>query len=169
MLNSKLLEGERLFLLVQFCSCVDHVPNAAPRREVQRCRAARFFFFFSFAMATLQRLHPRLIKHPSSFNEFVRQLNRTLIFPRGCGGMFLPLRDSGKKREKDSYQFSTITTDSTGEEEGVEFLSQQVFAIYNGSFLRSSVLLFFSTSFLPLASQRFRCVRNQSPVESEDY
>lgn len=83
--------------------------------------------------------------------------------------MFLPLRDSGQKREKDSYQFSTITTDSAGEEEGVEFLSQQVFAIYNGSFLRSSVLLFFSTSFLLLASQRFRCVLNQSPVESEDY
>lgn len=69
--------------------------------------------------------------------------------------------------EEGRYQFGALTTDSAGEERGVEFLSQQVFGIYNGFFLRSSVG-FFSPSFLLLTSQRSLCVPNQSPVESED-
>lgn len=77
--------------------------------------------------------------------------------------MFLPIKDFEKKR-KDSYQFSAITMDSTGEEGGVEFLSQQMFSNYNGFFLRSSMFFFFF--FSPLNTLY---VQNQSPVESADY
>lgn len=106
-------------------------------------------FFVCFAMATLQRLHSHLMKHLSSFNESVRQLNQTILFTRGCEGMFLPIKNFEKKK---NHHFSAITMDSTGEKGDVEFLSQQMFSNHNGFFLRS-FMFFFSCFHLFLCSK----------------